>query len=604
MLRSNCLSIALSIIVVCFSNILICAAEPTQEQNVITADISATGDVNIAVADTNINPPLESPTSEFDANSDLFGFNFPLLLSRRPELADKLLQFKQKLLGPSLQGLYFDVLRERRPDLAQKLFDLERDLINEGKAVQDADTAARFVLEYISITYKLQCSLVKIEKATEAKSKYSVILPRTTQLKVPAPDHESTGQFTIRTTTVDVEVPNVTVDTTWKLRIVVLCNQQELKVHARVSTDMQKNTAVTEFMVPESSLVASSLSAIIAGTAAAHTNASAPDQNAIDSINRILELIEADSVNATHQSFKGVHGCFKIANANIWNYNLWDLRRNLLRADFAQINADIIGFQEVRARKRSGDSNQKSRYQVADLVNILGSEYHYVYQPAMGFNEGPQEFVHEGLAIFSKYPILERRVLYLTRDKYDTNDFHQRICLSALVQTPRGQVNFMTTHLSLSHEARIRSLREIGVYSKTLNVPSILVGDFNAELEDDGIDIDFMRESNFVDVWRQLRSHDSRAAGFTFPSWETNKRIDYVFMRNPEVDANADNSPSSAQSSSIRLAAKYISVEGAWGVPLPPGQYVPLVGGVRDYFGKMMPSDHLFLAASMCLVDK
>lgn len=46
---------------------------------------------------------------------------------------------------------------------------------------------------------------------------------------------------------------------------------------------------------------------------------------------------------------------------------------------------DIIGFQEVRARKAS--PHNTSRYQVDDLLTMLPG-YQLVAQPAMAFNEG------------------------------------------------------------------------------------------------------------------------------------------------------------------------------------------------------------------------
>jgi endonuclease/exonuclease/phosphatase family metal-dependent hydrolase len=79
------------------------------------------------------------------------------------------------------------------------------------------------------------------------------------------------------------------------------------------------------------------------------------------------------------------------------------------------------------------------------------------------------EFHSEGLAIFSRWPILDTSYILLSRDASDRGDFHQRICLHARVATPYGNISFLTTHLSLSPKARVRSLIEIGDFAHTVD---------------------------------------------------------------------------------------------------------------------------------------
>jgi endonuclease/exonuclease/phosphatase family metal-dependent hydrolase len=75
------------------------------------------------------------------------------------------------------------------------------------------------------------------------------------------------------------------------------------------------------------------------------------------------------------------------------------------------------------------------------------------------------EYHHEGLAIFSRWPILSTSHILLSRDSSDRGDFHQRICLCAVIATPYGNISFLTTHLSLSQKARVRSITEIGQFA-------------------------------------------------------------------------------------------------------------------------------------------
>lgn len=155
------------------------------------------------------------------------------------------------------------------------------------------------------------------------------------------------------------------------------------------------------------------------------------------------------------------------------------------------------------------------------------------------------------------------------RDKNDSSDFHQRILLKALVNTPFGPVNIMNTHLSLSKAARYsfcrnyirllkylmtycetwwmsmffvstaasvililnsciilrfgcirtRTILEIGRYSLSLK-PSraVLVGDFN---EDEMSFIENLQgKFGFEDVWTKLKpSQQNQKLSFTFNSW-------------------------------------------------------------------------------------
>ena len=65
--------------------------------------------------------------------------------------------------------------------------------------------------------------------------------------------------------------------------------------------------------------------------------------------------------------------------------------------------------------------------------------------------------VEEGVAIFSKFPILRQDYIILSRDYEDKQDDHQRVVLHATIQIPYlGNIHVYGTHLSLSEKARDR----------------------------------------------------------------------------------------------------------------------------------------------------
>jgi endonuclease/exonuclease/phosphatase family metal-dependent hydrolase len=67
----------------------------------------------------------------------------------------------------------------------------------------------------------------------------------------------------------------------------------------------------------------------------------------------------------------------------------------------------------------------------------------FVFQPAMTYLDiKSYRFSHvdEGVAIFSRLPILESSFIRLSRNFSDREDEHQRICLRALINSTSGSL--------------------------------------------------------------------------------------------------------------------------------------------------------------------
>ena len=340
-------------------------------------------------------------------------------------------------------------------------------------------------------------------------------------------------------------------------------------------------------------------------------------------------------------------GSLRVMSVNIWNTNHWSYRIPLLTSVLRSSAPHLIGFQEVRALKASPPGRpapKESRWQVSDLAAMLPL-HEYTYSPAMGFREGSFEFVHEGLAVFSSLPIHSVSALKLTRDAQDGQDFHQRMCLRAAVHTPWGHVHMLTTHLSLSAAARKRTLPEVGALARSmLPQPSILVGDFNAQWEDEGgphmladslsgaapsaspsppPSQDQSRSPHslfqFRDVWGQLHGTTpaSEQRGWTFHSWDHRSRIDFV-MHNSRGDtrtaeaaattaaATSEQAPQSAMqegyATSPSLTPLSIAVVGSEGQSIAHiHPSLAAIGGVSDMKDTIFPSDHMFLLSTFKL---
>lgn len=274
---------------------------------------------------------------------------------------------------------------------------------------------------------------------------------------------------------------------------------------------------------------------------------------------------------------KTTSGKLKLLCVNLWNYNHWVGRRHLVVQEIKRLNPDVVAFQEVRRRLISPLETFRSL--ADDLAREL-SAYQFAFAPAMSFTERELEYMDEGLAIFSRLPIVDTDVLKLSRDASDRNDFHQRIVQRATVQTKFGRVHILNTHLSLSKRARARTLAEIWRYAAKFKDPVVVMGDMNSELEKEHPEV--FDKYGFVDAWREVHSPDEpEEKGWTFNSWEPKKRIDYILLRRKDTRRGA-------------VVVEKISVEGTkW----EEQKGVEPVGGVTDMRDRMYPSDHRFIFA-------
>ncbi|ESO95144.1 hypothetical protein LOTGIDRAFT_232223 [Lottia gigantea] len=230
---------------------------------------------------------------------------------------------------------------------------------------------------------------------------------------------------------------------------------------------------------------------------------------------------------------------FGCCTLSIMTYNIWffnpltdnstEYVERIKRVEkiLSENNVDIIGLQEVRYEE--GKGGELGPNQIEYISSVL-PQYQFVYQPAMlmptSLTNGK---VEEGLAILTKYEILHHDYILLFRNASNSADRHQRICLHVEINIPGvGSVHVFNTHLSLSHEARERSVKQIWSYINTFTGPKILLGDFNAEPQEKSIRY-LVAKSNMVDMWPYIHGKNSPGKTFNARKRERNKRIDYIF---------------------------------------------------------------------------
>jgi len=258
-----------------------------------------------------------------------------------------------------------------------------------------------------------------------------------------------------------------------------------------------------------------------------------------------------------------------LTSFNLWNFNEPYLQRlNAICALLSDKPADWVGFQEARydyykewdsgeqyQQSASGSFNGTHRFQVEHLAECLPG-HQFAFDPAHTdlHTDTGRFHVDEGLASFSRLPVLASSYLRLTRDFGDEFDAHQRLVQRSLVETSLGPVNLFQTHLSLSPKARLRNVREIWAYVQRFSSPQVLLGDLNATPNDQAIRYlcgKFKQDGesgDFVDAWslaedRSVIRSSSEGSGdrkdpdkvirngYTFSSFEPNKRIDFFLLR-------------------------------------------------------------------------
>ncbi|KYQ88401.1 hypothetical protein DLAC_11101 [Tieghemostelium lacteum] len=282
-------------------------------------------------------------------------------------------------------------------------------------------------------------------------------------------------------------------------------------------------------------------------------------------LNQIYDHQHSESLFSPEKSI----GTLKIMSFNLWNYNFpWKVRRHLIADLIEQEKPDIVAFQESRYCPWNGESQKLSlhptlqgqeRNQAHHLFNLLAyrnMKYHYSYLPSMIYTfEEPYQM--EGLAIFSRFPIVEISHTKLSRDPTDQQDEHQRSCLRALISIGNGKslVNVFTSHFSLGTIAKERNAFEVHQYAKKFSKPHIFLGDLNSDPTENSIQFllgkyNFSNiKGEFTDTWAEynsaLVSNSENGIdvhidnnGFTFPTLDRNpiKRIDFIMKSGSATD--------------------------------------------------------------------
>ncbi|MGH9036944.1 MAG: endonuclease/exonuclease/phosphatase family protein [Acidimicrobiia bacterium] len=180
--------------------------------------------------------------------------------------------------------------------------------------------------------------------------------------------------------------------------------------------------------------------------------------------------------------------------------------------------ADVVALQEVDVYKqRSG-----CRHQAFDIAEHLGMDARLGANIRSGEECGAGRQALYGDALLSRHPILEWRHVLLPN-----HGGEQRGLVEAVLDVDGQRVRVVSTHLEYGSASERRAQAEAVVeHLKGSAEPVVVMGDLNGEPDDSGLAP--LRDA-FTDAWTAAGDGD----GFTNPSSNPRRRIDYVFVAGP-----------------------------------------------------------------------
>ena len=192
---------------------------------------------------------------------------------------------------------------------------------------------------------------------------------------------------------------------------------------------------------------------------------------------------------------------------------------------------DIVAVQELdRFWARSGGVDQP-----IELARLLDMSVVFGPNLQQGPNQDAEEPHEYGIAILCRHDILRSHHHMLHTEE----GWEQRGFLDVRIAVPSvGEIAIINTHLQSGSRGkpnrgailqRQRQAAEIAAYIKSIGVPVILMGDFNANLVDGEIEALAGKDSPVSDIWSEL----GESSPHTYPAnpaKDAEIHIDHIFI--------------------------------------------------------------------------
>jgi endonuclease/exonuclease/phosphatase family metal-dependent hydrolase len=212
-----------------------------------------------------------------------------------------------------------------------------------------------------------------------------------------------------------------------------------------------------------------------------------------------------------------------VLSANLWH----DWPRQRSRTARLEALARLMEVERVDVALLQEVSRTRSLAADEWLADELGMAYVYArangHEQAVGFEEG--------LAVFSRYPLRAPR---LREFRSTAAPFARRIALGATLDSPAGELQAFSVHLSLARQRNARQFGQLQAWVDQLgrDRPALIGGDFNAGEQMPQIS---QAQRTWLDLFRHLHpdaqadTHQIRCprSGQLLRS----SRLDYLFLR-------------------------------------------------------------------------
>ena len=160
----------------------------------------------------------------------------------------------------------------------------------------------------------------------------------------------------------------------------------------------------------------------------------------------------------------------KVTSLNLAGYKNWAEREANIVSYLEATDSDVVFLQEVKFNTEYSPYTQ-SMY----LNSLLSTPYpHSQASVSRIFESGGNES-REGLAVLSKYPIVDSEIIVLRKR---ADDKHTRIIQKVSVLADDQTVNFTNVHFS-NNDYSDEQLEETLKITKNRNETSVILGDFN-----------------------------------------------------------------------------------------------------------------------------
>jgi len=220
----------------------------------------------------------------------------------------------------------------------------------------------------------------------------------------------------------------------------------------------------------------------------------------------------SDDPVLTVVSFNVLHGFPDFLNLD---------QRTQMVVDFIDTHQpDVVAVQEI-----AQSPTQMNRAEVIASMTGYEWEFEVASGVAISFEEGP--------GVLSKWPIVARSAAQMPH----VNGFEVRKVLRVRVETPWGEIDVSSAHLTTQDDETIKADQALAAYAfvseNRTPLASFLCGDMNAtpdhlgmralrgEASHDGV------TGDLIDAWLTVNPDEP---GYTAPSSDPSRRIDYVYV--------------------------------------------------------------------------